>query len=557
MQMPDPSFTFDGTPIPIKPGASVAAALTDQGHRAFRQSANGNARGIFCGMGVCQDCLVTIDGVPNRRACMSAARDGAKVETQVAFPSLKGAVVAPPPEAARILEPDVAIIGGGAGGLAAAIAARRAGASVVVLDERKVPGGQYYKQSTGLPPIDRQQQEGAELFREALDSGAEIIGSVEVWGAFDGPLFIADLEGRALVVRPRTAIIATGAYERPTVAPGWTLPGVMTTGAAQTLWRSYRTLPGRRIAVCGSGPLNAQVALELADGGAEVSVVAEAAAAPWHHPLAGLRATLLDPGLVRKGLGMLQGLRRHGIPMAYNTRLHRIEEADGALRMVLRDQRGNETSSIVDAICMNIGFEPQNEILRLLGADMAYDKTFGHLRCSRDEGMQTSIPCLYAVGDCTGLGGAPAARLEGEIAGKTAAAQLGCGDAYDLFAQKRSLKRHRLFQKALWQMYDVAPYSLSNMPSETIICRCEEITLGQITEGLSAATGHVGTLKRATRVGMGRCQGRYCGPISTRLVAAATDQPVDDRSHFAPRVPIKPVSIASILAAQEALNESA
>ena len=192
--MPDPSFTFDGRPVPIKPGASLAAALTDKGIRAFRQSANGDARGIFCGMGVCQDCLVTIDGVPNQRACMTKAKVGTTVETQTAFPSLEDAVPATSPEGARILEPDVAIIGGGAGGLSAAIAARRAGASVVVLDERKVPGGQFYKQSAHHPPMDAQQQDGANLLQKALDSGAEIIGSVEVWGAFDGPLFIADVE---------------------------------------------------------------------------------------------------------------------------------------------------------------------------------------------------------------------------------------------------------------------------------------------------------------------------------------------------------------------------
>jgi NAD(P)H-nitrite reductase large subunit len=255
-----------------------------------------------------------------------------------------------------------------------------------------------------------------------------------------------------------------------------------------------------------------------------------------------------------KGLGMLRGLRKHNVSMAYKTRLHRIEEADGALRIILKDQKGNENTIIADALCMNIGFEPQNEILRLLGAEMTYDKSFGHLKCSRDEGMQTSVPSLYAVGDCTGLAGAPAARLEGEIAGATAAAECGHGDAYDLFAQKRLLHRNRHFQDALWQLYDVSPYTPPNLPAETIICRCEEITLGQITDGLSDETGHVGTLKRATRVGMGRCQGRYCGPISTRLVADATKRPLEDRSYFAPRVPIKPVSIASILAAQEALN---
>ena len=338
------------------------------------------------------------------------------------------------------------------------------------------------------------------------------------------------------------------------MVPGWTLPGVMTTGAAQTLWRSYRTLPGKRIAVCGSGPLNAQVALELADGGASVAMVAEAAARPWTHPLTAIRAAILNPVLVRKGLTMIRELRKHRIPLAYRTRLHRIEQSDDALRVVMTNAAGKETSHIVDAVCMNDGFQPQNEILRLLGADMTYDTTFCHLRCTRDDGMETSIPNLYAVGDCTGLGGAPAARLEGEIAGKTAAAKLGFGDANDLFAQRRALARQRRFQSALWQMYDAAPRSLTDLPPETIICRCEEITLGEITEGLASAPGHVGTLKRATRVGMGRCQGRYCGPVAARLVAEATGRPLDDRSHFAPRVPIKPVSIASILAAQEALD---
>ncbi len=448
--------------VPIQKGASVAAALTEAGYRAFRQTAKGEARGIFCGMGVCQDCLVTIDGAPNQRACMTPARDGARVETQVAFPSLKDATPVPPPETARILEPDVAIIGGGAGGLSAAIAARRAGASVVVLDERKVPGGQYYKQSANLPPLDAQQAEGADLLRQAQESGAEIIGSAEVWGAFDGPLFLADIEGRALIVRPRTAIVATGAYERPAMVPGWTLPGVMTTGAAQTLWRSYRTLPGKRVAVCGSGPLNAQVALELAEGGAAVALVAEAAAAPWWRPLTAIRAAMLDPALGAKGLGMMRELRKRRIPLAYRTRLHRIEQSDGALRVVMTDAAGQETSYIVDAVCMNDGFEPQNEILRLLGADMTYDATFGHLRCTRSDDMETSVPGLYAVGDCAGLGGAPAARLEGEIAGATAAAKLGFGDANDLFAQRRALARQRRFQSALWQMHDAAPRPLTD-----------------------------------------------------------------------------------------------
>src|SRR5690606_7211871 len=151
---------------------------------------------------------------------------------------------------ARRIDPDILVIGGGAGGLNAAIAAAHAGASVVVLDERKVAGGQYYKQpAKGFAALDAQQAEGAALHAEALAAGAEVLSGVEVWGAVDGPLFLAGAPEGAIIARPRKVSVATGAYERPVMVPGWPLPGVMTTGAAQTLWRSYRTRPGKRVAI--------------------------------------------------------------------------------------------------------------------------------------------------------------------------------------------------------------------------------------------------------------------------------------------------------------------
>lgn len=458
--------------------------------------------------------------------------------------------------AARVLDPDVLVIGGGAGGLSAAIAARKAGASVVVLDERKVPGGQYFKQSASGDRLDRQQTEGAELIAAAQASGAEIIGGVEIWGAFDGPLILAEKEGAALVARPRMVIVATGAYERPVMVPGWTLPGVMTTGAAQTLWRSYRSLPGKRVAVCGSGPLNLQVALELAEGGAEVLLVAEAAPPMRRHPLCALALALAGPQLARRGLAILSGLRRHGVAVRHETRLVRVGKDGAALAAVFADRNGDERTVTLDALCMNSGFEPQNEILRLLGADMRYDPAFGHLRCERDARMQTSVPGLFAVGDCAGLGGAPAAMVEGRIAGNAAAQAAGHGDARDLFAEQRTLDGHRRFQRRLWQLYEPGPLAMREQPDETILCRCEEITLGQIRAELVDAPGHVGTVKRATRIGMGRCQGRYCGPVAARMVAEVNGAEIGDRSHFAPRVPIKPVGIGAIMAAQEALDET-
>jgi len=550
---PADALTFDGRAVAVRPGQSLAAALTEAGQRAFRETARGGRRGIFCGMGVCQDCLVTVDGVPNRRACMTPAVPGQRVETQVAFATLDPAAPLPEARPARRIAPDVLVIGGGAGGLAAAAEAARAGASVVVLDERKVPGGQYYKQAAAAAPLDAQQAEGAELLAEARAAGAEVIAGAEVWGAFDGLLFLAEVDGAALVARPRTAIVATGAHERPAIVPGWTLPGVMTTGAAQTLWRSYRTLPGRRVAVCGSGPLNVQVALELAEGGAEVALVAEASGNPFLRPLTALAMLATGPRLTLAGLRMLSGLRRHGTPLAHATRLMRVEAEGEALRATFRGPAGVR-SVTVDALLMNDGFEPQNEILRLLGARMAYDPEVGHLRCIRGEGMETSVPGLHAVGDCAGMGGAPAAVAEGRIAGRRAAAATGHGDGHDIFAFARRRAAARRFQRWLWTMHDIRPRPLTGLPDETVLCRCEEITLGDVRAGMADGPGHAGTLKRATRLGMGRCQGRYCGPVAARLVAEATATAVEDHSHFAPRVPVKPVAVGTILAAQEALD---
>ena len=546
-------FTFDGRSIAARPGQSLAAALTEAGQWAFRGTVRGAQRGIFCGMGVCQDCLVTVDGTPNRRACMTPASPGLRVQTQEALARLDPDAALPETKPARQIAPDVLVIGGGAGGLAAAAEAARAGASVVVLDERKVPGGQYYKQAAAAAPLDAQQAEGAALLAEAQAAGAQIIAGVEVWGAFDGLLFLAEVDGAALVARPRTAIVATGAYERPAIVPGWTLPGVMTTGAAQTLWRSYRTLPGRRVAVCGSGPLNVQVALELAEGGAKVALVAEASANPFFRPLPALAMLATGPRLTLAGLRMLSGLRRHGTPVRYGTRLERVEADGDGLRATFRGP-GGEHGVTVDALLMNDGFEPQNEILRLLGAEMRYDAAIGQLRCRRGEGMETSVPGLYAVGDCAGMGGAPAAVAEGRIAGRRAAAATGHGDGYDIFAFARRRAASKRFQSWLWTMHDVRPRPLAGLPDETVLCRCEEVTLGEVRAGMADGPGHVGTLKRATRLGMGRCQGRYCGPVAARLVAEANGTPLTDHSHFAPRVPVKPVAVGAILAAQEALD---
>ncbi|MCP4319470.1 MAG: FAD-dependent oxidoreductase [Hyphomicrobiales bacterium] len=543
-------FHFDGEELSLPAGLSLAAALTTAGIRGFREGPNGATRGMFCGMGVCQECLVEVDGNPNQRACMTKVASGLSVRTQSARPAL---VASPQISSNPLVEkPDILVVGGGAGGLSAAAEAARHGAQVLLLDERATSGGQFYKQpAAGFALLDKQQSDGAALLDDALQSGARLLDETEIWGAFAGPEIHATRRGQAVIVRPRVLIVATGAYEQPRLVPGWELPGVMTTGAAQTLWRSYRTLPGGRVAVFGNGPLNLQVADELRSGGAEVLLVAEAAPAPWTRPGAAVAMSAASPGLARDGLSTLMRLRRGGVPVHFKTVLSRVETADGGLRATT-DGAGGEV--VVDAVCMNYGFQPQNEILRLLGADFIYEERRGQLICQRSDECETTVGGVFAVGDCCGMGGAPAARVEGQIAGCAAAAKvLGQQAMYNRGANLR-LRQHRAFQSALWRVFEADSQDYADIAQETLVCRCESVTKGDI-DGPSQEPGvEIGGVKRATRVGMGRCQGRYCSHVLAKHMALAQGRSVDERAYFAPRVPIKPVPIASVLAAQEALE---
>jgi D-hydroxyproline dehydrogenase subunit alpha len=550
-------FTFDGEVLEGRRGESLAAALLAGGITGFRKTATGGTRSLFCGMGVCQDCLVEIDGRPNQRACMTKLDRPMTVhrESFGRAPPPAAAAGEPPKLIDAVPEerPEILVIGAGPAGLAAAIAARRAGAGVTVVDERPVPGGQYFKQvtveSTDIAAPDRQHEEGARLIAEAKDAGVGIRSGVEIWGAFGARELIGTEGGFLRRFAPERLIVATGAYERGVPLPGWTLPGVMTTGAAQTLWRSYRRLVGRRVLIAGNGPLNLQVASELRAGGAEIAAVVEIATVSPLKVLPDFLGMLAaSPGLVLEGLGYRRRLT--GVPMIYGAAVRRIEKEEGGLIAHVGpypEGDGGGQRFAVDAVCLGYGFQPAGEILRALGCRHVFDAARGQFAAVRDEEGRTSVAGVFSLGDCTGLGGARAALAEGVIVGNAAAADLG-HDAMteQVAAGRRALARHRRFQRALWRFYAAPRPNLELATPDTVVCRCEEIALDRIEAAIAEGCPSIGDLKRATRAGMGPCQGRYCGVILSQLLAKTLGRALDEDLLFAPRMPVKPVAIADI-----------
>ena len=364
-------FRFEGRRIPAVPGQSLAAALAAAGELVLGTGKDGSPRGAFCGMGVCHDCLVVVDGRAGQRACMTAARDGAEVSRQPLRPDLADPALRPlatlgvaGPERAC----DLLVVGAGPAGLAAAVAARDAGADVVLVDERPSPGGQYYKQpATGdaATRADGQARRGAALVARARALGVEIRSGVAVWGAerrHDGALAVSALEdGAGLTLVPRALVVATGAYERAPLFPGWTLPGVMTSGALQTLLRADGTVPRGRILVAGNGPLNIQVAVEALRRGAQVVGVVEAAPEPGPGSAAGLDLLRADTRLAAAGVAALARLRMAGVPVHWGRRVVAVL-GDGrarSARVAPVDGAGAAYEVAAEIVALGEGFGPR------------------------------------------------------------------------------------------------------------------------------------------------------------------------------------------------------
>jgi len=552
-------LTFEGQPVEGVVGDTLASALVAAGEMGLREAVDGGRRGVFCGMGACHECAVVVDDRPGTLACMTGVEDGQEVSLQPAAPGPPD--VSPDDRPRRELSPTVLVVGGGPGGLSVASVIAGHGVDVVVIDERSKLGGQFYKQP---PPeraiddsrIDSQYRAGRKLIARAQEAGVRFLNNVTLWGAFAPDALAARSEDCDWVFRPRRLVLATGAHERPVPIPGWTLPGVMTTGAAQTLLRSSQVAPGERVVLSGNGPLNMQVAAELVRAGVEVVALAEQADLRWWRNLgngAGMLAAA--PELVAKGF-------------SYRTTLARVPVIDRASVVEIRgDQRaeaavvarldasgspvpGTEREFAADAVCLGYGFIPANEISRALGCDHRYDPVTGTLVAVRTATGRTSLDSVWVVGDAGGINGAYVATALGAIAGADVLADLGVASA-DLSARAvsragKTLRRHRRFQHHLRGLYRAEPLTAELAHDTTLVCRCESVTLGELSEAFAGGATSAGAAKRLTRAGMGKCQGRYCSPSVLAMAVRASGVAPGEFSGFAPQAPIRPVAVGEV-----------
>lgn len=454
---------------------------------------------------------------------------------------------------------DVLVIGAGPAGLCAALEARGAGAGVIVIDEYPEPGGQFYKQLPAdfvVPDrarLDADYTKGDTLIAKVRAADIEIMRRSLVWASFAPGEVEVSTPDAAYTISSKAIIIATGAYERVIPFPGWELPGVMTPGGAQTLVKHQQLVPGKRIVLAGSGPFLLPVAKTLLTAGANIAAIAEATCPMQWAPHA---FRLIGHGeRVSEALEYRKLIKRHGVPVYYGEIVIEACGAECVERVVLgacdasgRLRAGRPTREIdADVLCVGYGFVPSVQAARLLGCEHRHDGLRGGWVPVHDDSMQTTVPGVYVAGEVAGIGGAYAAMAEGTLAGLAAARGLGFKiDETKHDNVRRDRLHRRRFADLVNALFPIKPAYYAHIRDDTLVCRCEEVSAGEVRAAVARWGSDVNCIKGMTRCGMGYCQGRVCGPTIEALVGGASDATPEMLSAFNVRPPIKPVSVATM-----------
>jgi NADPH-dependent 2,4-dienoyl-CoA reductase/sulfur reductase-like enzyme len=431
------------------------------------------------------------------------------------------------------VSPDLLIVGGGPAGIGAAVEAAERGLSVVLLDENKAPGGRIWQALEARGAKDADDAAALALIQRFRASPVQAEWNATVWAIEpDGQVFWSDADG-AHSIAPRTILLATGTTERPLPIPGWTLPGVMTVGAAQIALKTGGLVPSGRTWLVGQGPLLLLYATQVLDAGGQIAGVIDLS--DGFAPVRALRHLSLSAlPEIRRGLAWRRRLSKAGMRWIAASDVR--AEGDTAVRTVsFRTRRGWETED-ADLVLLHDGVIPSVQMTRAVGCAHTWSDTQRCWQPVVDEWGRTSVPGIRIAGDGAGIGGATAAVLSGRIA----ALGLTGGDASALRAERARCLAVRPLLDVLF-----APRPM-RLDDTTLVCRCEEVTAGAVRLATRVGCQGMNQLKAYTRCGMGPCQGRTCGPIGIEVLAEARGVPISAVEPLRPRFPTKPVSVGAL-----------
>ncbi|MNJ24675.1 Hydrogen cyanide synthase subunit HcnB [compost metagenome] len=451
---------------------------------------------------------------------------------------------------------DLVVVGAGPTGMAAATTACQHGLDVALLDEQSAPGGQIYR-SVGKPaPADTRvlgpdYYYGRKLVDALQHAQIDYFSSTTVWDISSERVLSVSIGGHSRTLRAAKILLATGAQERPVPFPGWTLPGVMSCGAAQILLKSSALTPPGPLVLAGSGPLLLLIAWQLHKAGVSISAVLDTTPSANYfkalrHGLGALRGWRM----LLKGLGYLVSLRKAGINMLSGvTKLRADADSSGRLTQVHFQQRGHSRVINCKSLLVHQGVVPNVQLPRAMDARHLWHEQQQCWHPQTDAWGETSIDGVFVAGDSAGIGGALAAEHFGRLTAWQVACQQGRLDSTerDMLARpvRQTLDRLMVIRPFLDVLYQPAVEFLLPV-DETIVCRCEEVSAGDIRRFVGLGCSGPNQTKAFSRAGMGPCQGRMCGLTVAQIIAAERNVAIDQVGYYTIRAPIKPLSLGEL-----------
>ncbi|NYZ12263.1 NAD(P)/FAD-dependent oxidoreductase [Azospirillum sp. RWY-5-1] len=445
--------------------------------------------------------------------------------------------------------PRVVIVGAGPAGIRAAQTLVAAGLAPVVIDEGARAGGQIYRR----PP------EGFTRPPETL-YGPEAPKARDLHAVFDrmvaagqlhhhprssvlavagGELHVQSDAGGSRIGYDRL-ILATGATDRLAPVPGWQNPGVFSLGGVQIALKAQGVALGRRMVLAGSGPLLTLVAAQLLKAGGTVAAVLDTA--PLGGQLAAWAGLAARPGLALRGLAMRARLGRlyHA-----GVSLDRIEADErGPVAIRWRDASGRPRETACDMVGLGWHLRAETHLADLAGCRFAYDETWAQWLPMADR-MGRAGNGVYLAGDGLRILGADGAELAGRLAAAACLADLGL-PAPDPRADLRRLARLERFARGIARAFPWPADMVRALPDEAVVCRCEGITAGALGDTVEYGGPEANRAKSLGRVGMGRCQGRYCQLAAAELIAARTgDTAARDVGRLRGQAPVRPLLVGA------------
>ncbi len=448
----------------------------------------------------------------------------------------------------------IIVIGAGPAGVRAAEALVAGGVRPLVIDEGRRDGGQIYRRQPDGFKRDYATLYGTEAaraeavhqafdrLRPAIDYEPETL----VWNISEGAVWTTSA-GEARAVPYDALIVCSGATDRLVPIKGWNRAGCYSLGGAQIALKAQACAIGHRVAFLGTGPLLYLVAHQYAKAGADVAAVLDTS--PLRGRMAAAAKLAAQPDLLWTGAKLTFDLWRRGIPVRTGVTLTEIhgDDDDGVSGISVATRGGTIRRFDCDAVGMGWHLRPETQIADLARCRFAFDAPTRQWLPETDADGRTSAERIYLAGDGARILGARCAEVTGELAALAALADLGLADKADrrreLTAQK---SRYRRFADGLAQAFPWPHDLAARVADETIVCRCESVTAATLRASIvdSGAT-ETNRAKAFSRVGMGRCQGRYCGNAAAEIVAAARGETVEAAGRLRGQAPVKPIGIST------------